>query len=103
MQHSQNNTGDKDYSASKHFNLFCLESFLWPGYSGGMSREWDNYRLTCRACGAVGTVRIWSDDWNRWGAEWAGFSGKVYVTGPVADYIKCDACGEYAAVILPER
>lgn len=36
---------------------------------------------------------MWSDDWNRWGSEWVGFTGKVYVTGPAADLISCEQCG----------
>lgn len=58
-----------------------------------MSREWDSFRLTCRTCGATGTVRMWSDDWNRWGVEWDGFGGKAYVTGPKAASIHCLKCG----------
>lgn len=64
-----------------------------------MSRDWDNYGLTCKSCGAIGTVRMWSDDWNRWGAEWDGFNGKVYVTGPKAALIKCRKCEASEPVI----
>lgn len=57
-----------------------------------MSREWTTYQLTCKGCGAVGSIRMWSDDWNRWGADWGGFRGKVYVTGPKPDLIVCETC-----------
>lgn len=64
-----------------------------------MSREWDTYSLTCNECGATGTIRTWSDDWNRWGAEWDGFKGKVYVTGPKAELIECEKCGASSPTI----
>lgn len=64
-----------------------------------MSREWDHYDLTCVACGNKGAIGIWSDDWNRWGAEWVGFTGKTYVTGPAADLISCEQCGAKSPAI----
>jgi translation initiation factor 2 beta subunit (eIF-2beta)/eIF-5 len=58
-----------------------------------MSREWNHYEISCKSCGAVGSVDMWSDDWNRWGADMQGFKGRVYVTGPKSDMLECEKCG----------
>lgn len=58
-----------------------------------MSREWDHHDVECAGCGATGSIRMWSDDWNRWGTEWDGFKGKVYMTGPKPELVQCEKCG----------
>lgn len=65
-----------------------------------MSREWETYEVTCAGCSATGTIRMWSDDWNRWGAEWDGFKGRVYMTGPKAEFVECLKCGESSPSII---
>lgn len=57
-----------------------------------MSREWTYYDVTCHACGNVGELAMWDDDWNRWDAHWTGFKGVVYVTGPMAASTECLKC-----------
>jgi len=61
-----------------------------------MSTEWSAYALKCNSCGNRGRVTTWSDDWCRWGiGEMTGFDGRVYVTGPRPDFLRCEKCGEH--------
>ncbi|CAH0498425.1 hypothetical protein [Novosphingobium sp. CECT 9465] len=65
-----------------------------------MSREWDHYDVECSGCGATGSIRMWSDDWNRWGTEWDGFKGMTYVTGPKPERVECEKCGSSNPAII---
>ena len=58
-----------------------------------MSKEWSRYAVACRGCGNAGELSMWMDDWNRWGSDWIGFKGRVYLTGPEAKTIQCNECG----------
>lgn len=58
-----------------------------------MSTDWTHYSLKCSNCAAEGKLSMWSDDWHRWGCEFEGFSGNVYVTGPKDGLLSCDKCG----------
>lgn len=58
-----------------------------------MSKEWERYEASCASCGNVGGLAMWSDDWNRWGADWDGFSGRVYPQGPALETVTCKKCG----------
>ena len=64
-----------------------------------MSREWDHYEITCKSCGAIGSIDMWSDDWNRWGADMQGFKGRVYLTGAKSEMLECEKCGAESPMI----
>lgn len=57
-----------------------------------MSREWERSTGVCNDCGNTGSINQWSDDWNRWGVEWKGFTGSVTVLGERQN-IRCKKCG----------
>jgi hypothetical protein len=67
-----------------------------------MSTEWSHYHLKCAACGAEGSLSMWSDDWNRWGVELVGFTGKVRLTGWQKGELKCESCASAAVNSLAQ-
>lgn len=60
-----------------------------------MSSEYDNYTVTCTACGHTGRLVISSDDRNRMEADWEGFAGtkKAYFFKAGASWARCKKCG----------
>lgn len=59
-----------------------------------MGWEHDDWAVTCKRCGNLGSLRLSSDDWNNFTSSWVGFTEiRAYHMNPAASIGRCEKCG----------